>query len=48
MEYGVWSEVWLRADYECQFWPDLFGPHGLTPSGLMIGAAYDFGRLHAH
>jgi hypothetical protein len=49
VECGVWSHVWLRADYEYQFWPPpLFGPHALTPSGLMIGATYNFERLHAH
>jgi hypothetical protein len=35
--------VWLRADWEYQFWPGLFGsPHPLTPTGITIGAVYDF------
>jgi len=43
----VWSHVWLRADWEYQFWPDLFGsPHNLTPTGITIGAVYDFKNGH--
>jgi opacity protein-like surface antigen len=39
----AWRSVWLRADWEYQFWPGLFGsPHDLTPTGITIGAVYDF------
>ncbi len=41
--------IWLRADYEYQLWPDLFGsPHPLTPYGITIGAVYDFKRVHLY
>lgn len=43
----VWRSLWARADWEYQFWPDLFGsPHPLTPTGITIGAVYDFKGLH--
>ena len=39
----AWHNLWVRADWEYQFWPDLFGsPHPLTPTGITIGAVYDF------
>lgn len=39
----MWRRIWLRADWEYQFWPDLFGsPHPLTPTGITLGAVYDF------
>jgi hypothetical protein len=39
----LWRTLSLRADWEYQFWPDLFGsPHPLTPTGITIGAVYDF------
>lgn len=40
----VWHSVYVRADYEYQFWRQLFGPNDLTPQGVTIGAVYDFGR----
>ncbi|MDR3727210.1 MAG: outer membrane beta-barrel protein [Terracidiphilus sp.] len=46
VEYRVYRNVWLRGDYEYQFWPKLFGPNALTPSGFTIGASYDFGHHH--
>jgi hypothetical protein len=43
----VWRAVWIRADWEYQFWPNLFGdPHSLTPSGVTLGAVYDFKGLY--
>lgn len=43
----VWQNVWLRADWEYQFWPDLFGStHSLTPYGVTLGAVYDFKGAH--
>ncbi len=40
----AWRSVYIRADYEYQFWRKLFGPNDLTPQGFSIGAAYDFGH----
>ncbi|KAA6464933.1 porin family protein [Acidobacteria bacterium AB60] len=33
----------VRADYEYQFWPRLFGPHSLNPNGFSFGAMYTLG-----
>jgi hypothetical protein len=42
-EYRIWSRVWVRGDYEYQFWHQTFGPHDLNPNGVTIGATYHFG-----
>jgi hypothetical protein len=42
VEYHAWRHIWIRGDYECQFWQHVFGPHDLTPTGFTIGASYDF------
>lgn len=34
----------IRAEYDYQWWPQLFGPNALTPNGFTVGAVYDFGR----
>lgn len=42
----TWQNVWLRADWEYQSWPNLFGSSNpLTPTGITIGAVYDFKGL---
>jgi Outer membrane protein beta-barrel domain len=38
----LWGKLWARADYEYQFWPQLFGPHALNPHGYTLGLSYDF------
>lgn len=50
VEFRAWHNVWVRADYEYQFWRvKFFNPNSfLTPRGLTVGAAYDFGQMHAH
>lgn len=35
--------LWVRADYEYQFWPKIFGPHSLNPNGFTFGAMYTLG-----
>jgi hypothetical protein len=42
LEYRAWGHVWIRGDYEYQFWHHTFGPTDLTPNGFIIGASYDF------
>ena len=42
VEYRAWRHIWIRGDYEYQFWQQCFGPHDLTPTGFTIGASYDF------
>ena len=41
-EYRVWQHVWIRGNYEYQYWHHTFGPHDLNPNGVTIGASYDF------
>ena len=38
----LWNKLAVRADYEYQFWPDLFGKTS-NPNGFTLGAAWDFG-----
>jgi hypothetical protein len=46
-DFRAWRHVWVRADFEYQLWPDLFGsPNALTPFGVTIGAVYDFKGTH--
>lgn len=46
VEYRVSRNVWVRGDYEYQFWTDFFNHHALNPNGLTVGVSYDF--RHAH
>lgn len=39
-----WSRFSVRAEYDYQYWHQIFGPRDLTPNGFTIGAVYDFGR----
>ncbi len=39
LDYRLTRTIWLRGDYQYQFWPDFGNPHGFT-----IGASYDFYR----
>jgi opacity protein-like surface antigen len=44
LRYRVSPQVWVNADYEYQFWPQL--PRDtLNPQGFTIGIAYDFRRV---
>jgi opacity protein-like surface antigen len=47
LEYRVFRNVSLRADYEYQAWPNLFGSKTLDPNGFTFGAMYDLRGLHA-
>jgi hypothetical protein len=54
-DYRVFRRVWVRGDYEYQFWPDFFKhpnttlPAGqLNPQGITIGAMYHFSLSRAH
>jgi len=40
-----YRSLWLRVNYEYQFWPHFFNYHALNPSGVDVGVAYDFGRF---
>lgn len=45
LEYRLFPQVCVSADYEYQFWPQL-PLHTLNPQGFTIGAEYDFRRSH--
>ena len=46
-DFHACRHVWIRADWEYQFWRGLFGsPNALTPAGVTIGAVYDFRSVH--
>ena len=49
-EFRAYRNVWVRGDYEYQFWPDFWKnnvPAGsLTPQGFTVGATYDFSSSH--
>ena len=47
IEYRVWRQLWVRGDYEYQFWHQTFGPHDLTPQGFTIGGSYHFRPTYA-
>jgi opacity protein-like surface antigen len=43
LDYRLTRSIWLRGDYEYQFWPNLLqANHYLSPNGFSIGASYDF------
>jgi len=55
VEYRVSRSVWVRADYEYQFWADFFKHPGTTippgqwhPQGFTVGAMYHIGSRHSH
>jgi opacity protein-like surface antigen len=39
------GRLWIRGDYEYQFWTDFFNHHALTPHGFTIGVFYDFSKF---
>lgn len=46
-DFRAWNSLWIRADYEYQFWPHLFGRgHALNPRGYTLGVVYDFSGIH--
>jgi hypothetical protein len=47
VEYRTFRSVWVRADYEYQFWPDMVFKNAkpiapIHPAGFTIGALYHF------
>jgi opacity protein-like surface antigen len=40
-EYHAIQRLWVRADYEYQAWPNLYGKT-LDPQGFTLGVSYDF------
>jgi opacity protein-like surface antigen len=48
LEYRVLRRVWVRGDYEYQYWPDFFSHTKAQPNGVTIGASYHFNTPHFH
>jgi opacity protein-like surface antigen len=45
-EYRLWNSVWTRADYEYQWWPNLFILGGMHPNGFTFSVGYDLRTIH--
>jgi len=45
VEYRLWQHVWIRGDYEYQYWHQPFGPNDLNPNGFTVGTSYDFRHI---
>jgi hypothetical protein len=50
VDYQIFKRIWMRGDFEYQFWPDFFkyppalnkAPGTLSPYGFTLGAMYHF------
>jgi opacity protein-like surface antigen len=47
VEYRAWRNVWVRGDYEYQYWPNFFWHKTMEPNGVTIGVSYDFRHSRA-
>lgn len=45
IEVRAWHNIWVRGEYEWQFWPHFPLQHALNPTGLTIGATYRVPRI---
>jgi len=45
LEVRARGRLWIRGDYEYQFWPDFFNHHTENPQGLTVGLFYDFSKF---
>lgn len=45
VEFKAWRGVWVRGEYEYQFWNNFFQHKTQTPNGFTIGATYDLRTL---
>jgi opacity protein-like surface antigen len=45
VEVRAWRNVWVRGDYEYQFWNSLFNNHDLNPQGFTVGVSYDLRHI---
>jgi opacity protein-like surface antigen len=48
LEYKAWKTLYVRGDYEYQFWKNYLGPNTLNPNGFTIGATYYLRGVHRH
>jgi hypothetical protein len=47
LQYRLYRNIWVRGDYEYQFWLHFFRDHAMNPEGGTIGVSYDLSRLHS-
>jgi hypothetical protein len=45
LDYLIYRGVWVRGNFEYQFWPHFINNNALDPYGFTIGASYDFNEL---
>lgn len=48
LEFHAYRNLWVRADYEYQFFVDFFNYHAMNPNGYTAGVSYDFGHSGQH
>jgi opacity protein-like surface antigen len=47
-EYRAWKTLYVRGDYEYEFWQKFQGPRFLNPNGFTVGATYYLRGIHRH
>jgi hypothetical protein len=47
LEYRAFRNIWVRADFETQLWPQVYKTAYALMGGT-VGASYDFRHIHAH
>ncbi|HEY2469469.1 MAG TPA: outer membrane beta-barrel protein [Terracidiphilus sp.] len=45
VEARAWHDLWIRGEYEWQFWPDFPNHHAFNPTGFTVGATYRLPRI---
>jgi opacity protein-like surface antigen len=45
VDLHAYGPLWVRADYEYQMWPQLFG-RTVTPNGFTLGVSYDLSHRY--
>ena len=38
----LYEGIWVRGEYQYQWWHNVFGGHTYTPNGISVGLHYDF------
>ena len=47
-EYKIWRTLFVRADYEYQYYLQYLGKNSLNPNGVTVGATYYLRGIHRH
>ena len=45
LEVRAHGRLWIRGNYEYQFWPNFFQHRAQTPHGFTVGLFYDFSKF---